>query len=486
MNPSPLLRRGDDGRAVASRRSSPLIDASQLSGRYHTDPKFSSLSSRVKTSRRSYLPNVFSTPIEEDAKSSSERSDAPNFCPSPFHDFGASPNVADDFNQEEQPMKSARKNAGKHAILSVIEVSGSYVIWLLLILPALVTGFYLICNMSYKWELFSLSPTFESREGYASYLFTSPIIENYNGFVRSHFHLSISPRSSMISDPSIPLNIKVSVMSADKLSIVQDSEFYPVFALQQLLLNGTDLSMKFPLPMVSLEHTTARYSNNPWMVIYNFSASSSRFVASDVSLQMEMMTLSQNYMVMSSLVSIMLFAIATSMLVILCQRLYRHSRFAHDSVVKELPFVYQKQLSSWHFIIPEQYASVFALLLSIVNSNFFRASWMLSQVLYGTIYATSRLSFLEFMASVAVSAANFGKLNNDCIVTTFDHCIHTFRPFVCGCLLCEWIALQLKSIRGKASASIGARRCLCWQSCRSSRSSLDEHSTGRIHGQTHS
>lgn len=318
----------------------------------------------------------------------------------------------------------ARKTASKHTLLSEIEVIGTCSIWILLLFPVVCTFVAVVLHSFIKWDHHELSlqrslPLGNSTGDVST--FSSPIMEKYQGFIRTHMHFQFHNATSVkeADDPFISVSSYIKSASQEEV-VYSNLQLFPLYIMREFVgpgpYNASDI-IKVPLPFISKEDSVPMQDIAPWQLVVNVSTASV-VLADCLSVVLETSSLSRTYFYVTLVESIALCIACMSLLVVFCYRLRRHAFHAFSVVSRELPYLYQRQLTSWHFVLPEQYAVVAALMLLLVWCNPCKSVAFLTMAWRDSFYDASPLTEADFWAAFVVSCSGYGFI---CTVVGYIH-----------------------------------------------------------------
>lgn len=442
-NKSPLFRFDEEPR-VQTKGKSPLFASSFSESR--NNRRETAIARQGRASRPSLLPTVFreSTVDSQDSvelrplsqsshrteRSRDEQKDSRLRYSNRRSSFNSSvsrswsTDTANRTNLYWKAQFEARKTASKHTLLSEIEVIGPCSIWILLLFPLVCTFVAVVLHSFIKWEHHGLLlqrsvPLGNSTGNVAT--FSSPSMEKYQGFVRTHMHFQFHNATSVSAagDPFISVSSFVKSASQEE-AVYSNMQLFPLYIMREFVgpgpYNASDV-IKVPLPFISKEDSVPMQDIAPWQLVVNVSTTSV-VLADCLSVVLETSSLSRTYFYVTLVESTALCIACLSLLVVFCYRLRRHAFHAFSVVSRELPYLYQRQLTSWHFVLPEQYAVVAALALLLVWCNPYKSAAFLTMAWRDSFYDASPLTEADFWVAFLVSCSGYGFI---CTVVGYIH-----------------------------------------------------------------
>lgn len=322
---------------------------------------------------------------------------------------------------------AARKVAGKRTVLTKLETADSFFIWTMLLLPLLSTALVYHLHRPFRydsWHHNSIAPycvpatsiyntsancTFTNN----SWKFRSKPLSPLNGFMRSYFTL-VTPISNIgMNQQNLALAVQPTLHlygghGHSREFTLPEMQFYP-FYLASILTDGNNVkNLKFPLPYIDIEHTVGRSEYSDWEVSYNFTLLHSN-ISSLLEYNLYSQTFSADFILITSCETIVYLLLSIIFLIYFTKKVIRHARTAYENVSVELPYIYQADLSVWHFVLPEQYACIAALVALCFSSNVYRLF-----AIYRYYYCSgddALATWLDYWQSTAVGFSNYGTLS---------------------------------------------------------------------------
>jgi hypothetical protein len=292
----------------------------------------------------------------------------------------------------------ARRFAGKHVMLTTLEISSSWMIWTILFLPSfLLTLWYLFIWLtpSSSHQIFSdcLSATSPYYQLGACSFLTTPFPAYIND-AQSYLLLQIQQNqtSSTSTSSSNSLNWPETLLEVQSLYISSNNnqtielsnwKFDPfVFVTDSNVVSNpipsTSISIMIPLPYIDIDHQVGHSQlSTSWQLVYHikiFSDMSLLDVIVDPTdqnqennqiMKMSLETQSSSFLTIIWIIiqSIIISIVSFIFLIVFSQRIWEYAIFALNDVRQELPhhsFIHDF-LSTWKFILPEQYFCLFGL-----------------------------------------------------------------------------------------------------------------------------
>lgn len=387
MHPSPLLRYEKPPKPSISGPSPLLREETKRSG---AKAKGIALSQRPKQPRKNLLPQVFRQ--KEIARQSPTLHNLKRGTANPF----LSPNakIGKSIVSPTTPISPyasfavtshpARRAAGKHTIVARLEVADSWFIWMILLLPCLTIILALISMQPHRsvHKIIPIDTVVHSYLNQTSSIITLDMQPYMHSFSRQYFQFAIKDKilRQKLADTLLHIHTYVVYNDGAYRDEVLDVELYPVYILDQLTSSPSS-TLTFPIPFIDVEHALGYHSIHSWQLQFNltFSTVANDFFtdSNDILFIIHSTTLSSNYAIFTACMAIIISCCSIALFAVSIRQIIRQSAAAYEEVSQSLPLSYRQSLSPSHFIIPEQYTCMTALLLLSIACNPFRGVYII-------------------------------------------------------------------------------------------------------------